>query len=182
MRIIKRYNNRRFYDTKQKKTIHLEDIAAFLQSGEEIQIIDHNSNLDITAKVIAKTFFKLATQNKNQEFVVFLFSSLIREFQTNLPKFLFRLMQGGIGTEYLTLEKLIKIIQVFIDIGELNIKEHKEYLEQIVSKININKKDLEKKLLEQILNDKDTIKHLKSITEDKLENEKEYIYLFKKNN
>ncbi len=171
MRIIKRYNNRRFYDTLLKKTIHLEDIATYIQNGEEIQIIDHNSNIDITAKVIAQTFFKLATQNKNQEFVIFLFSSLIREFQRNLPKFLFRLMQSGIGTEYLSIEKLLKIIQVFIDIGELNIKDQEDYVKQIISYMNFNKKDIESKLLEQIKNHKDTIQHLRNIMKETLQKE-----------
>lgn len=172
MRIIKRYSNRRFYDTKYKKMIHLEDIANYLKNGEDLRIIDTSkSNEDITDKVLAQTFLKLATKNKNKDFIIFLFSSLIREIQSNLPKFLYRLMQGGIGTELLTTEKLIKIIQTFIDIGELNIYEQNEYIKKLFSNLSSNQEQIKKLLLNRLKENQGILKAFDGKIESKSEKE-----------
>ncbi len=77
MRIIKRYSNRRLYDAFCSQLIHLEDIADFIQKGEEVKVIDNTTGKDITSKVLAQAFLRLVTKNKSEDFKVFLFSSLI---------------------------------------------------------------------------------------------------------
>ena len=46
--IIKKYANRRLYDTSNSRYINLEDIAALVRNGKEVQVVDANSGEDIT--------------------------------------------------------------------------------------------------------------------------------------
>ncbi len=54
MRLIKRYANRKLYDTSLSRYIKLEEIAEMIKSGEEIQIIDNKTKEDLTAVTMAQ--------------------------------------------------------------------------------------------------------------------------------
>ncbi len=48
VRIIKRYQNRKLYDTHQSCYVTLEEIAQIIREGNEIQVIDNKTKNDIT--------------------------------------------------------------------------------------------------------------------------------------
>lgn len=48
IRIIKRYQNRKLYDTHQSCYVTLEEIAQIIREGHEIQVIDNKTKNDIT--------------------------------------------------------------------------------------------------------------------------------------
>jgi polyhydroxyalkanoate synthesis repressor PhaR len=48
VRTIKRYQNRKLYDTFQSCYVTLEEIAQIIREGHEIQVIDNKSKNDIT--------------------------------------------------------------------------------------------------------------------------------------
>lgn len=63
MLTIKRYPNRKFYDTEEKRYITLDDIADRIREGREIQVIDHAKGDDITSVVLTQIIFE---QEKKQ--------------------------------------------------------------------------------------------------------------------
>lgn len=48
VRTIKRYQNRKLYDTHQSCYVTLEEIAQIIREGNEIQVIDNKTKNDIT--------------------------------------------------------------------------------------------------------------------------------------
>jgi len=54
MHKIKRYANRKLYDTIDKKYITLTQLTAMIKEGVEIYVIDNQTGEDITASVLAK--------------------------------------------------------------------------------------------------------------------------------
>jgi polyhydroxyalkanoate synthesis repressor PhaR len=54
VRLIKRYANRKLYDTTASTYITLDEIAQMIKSGDEIQIIDNKSKEDLTAVTMAQ--------------------------------------------------------------------------------------------------------------------------------
>jgi len=56
MHKIKRYANRKLYDTKSKKYITLDKIAKLLKAGEEISVLDNKTGEDITAATVSQIF------------------------------------------------------------------------------------------------------------------------------
>ena len=46
--VIKKYANRRLYDTSNSRYINLEDIAALVRNGKDLQVVDASTGEDIT--------------------------------------------------------------------------------------------------------------------------------------
>ncbi len=58
MRVIKRYPNRKLYDTEAKKYVTLDNIAELIRQGEDIQVIDHTTDEDLTAVTLSQIIFE----------------------------------------------------------------------------------------------------------------------------
>jgi len=58
MIIIKRYPNRKLYNTNEKKYVTLDGIARLILEGEEVQILDHTSGEDLTAVTLTQIIFE----------------------------------------------------------------------------------------------------------------------------
>lgn len=52
-RIIKRYSNRKLYDTKDSRYVTLPQIAELVRSGEDVQVIDNSTKEDKTEATLA---------------------------------------------------------------------------------------------------------------------------------
>jgi len=128
MKVLKRYTNRRLYDASTSKTVTLDDVARFIQDGDEVSVIENSSGEDITVRILGQTFLKIATEERSPEFGSFLLSALIREASSNLSGFLMRLIQGGIGTAWLSPSKLEKIVEDLVQRGELEIGEKSDFV------------------------------------------------------
>jgi polyhydroxyalkanoate synthesis repressor PhaR len=57
-RVIKRYSNRKLYDTKDSRYVTLLQIAEMVRSGEEVQIIDNNTKDDLTEITLAQIIYE----------------------------------------------------------------------------------------------------------------------------
>ena len=58
MAVIKRYPNRKLYDTEAKRYITLNEIAALIRTGEEVVVTDHATDEDLTAVVLTQIIFE----------------------------------------------------------------------------------------------------------------------------
>ncbi len=52
IRIIKKYPNRRLYDTELSRYITLTDIRELVMSGTDFQVVDTNTNEDLTRSIL----------------------------------------------------------------------------------------------------------------------------------
>ena len=75
--IIKRYRNRKLYNTQSKRYITLEEIEQILKEQQEIKVIDNDSGNDITATTLAQIIFDLE-KNKTGVLPVDLLFSLVQ--------------------------------------------------------------------------------------------------------
>ncbi len=133
MKLLKRYANRRLYDPATSKTITLEDVADMIINGEEIRVIDNMSGSDITPKILGQTFLKISLGQRNEEFSNFMLSALIRETGKDISSLFGRLVLGGIGASYLTRDRLEKILQSMISLGELKLEMATEYRDDLLT-------------------------------------------------
>jgi polyhydroxyalkanoate synthesis repressor PhaR len=51
-RIIRKYANRRLYDTEESRHINKEDVRRLIASGQDVRIVDEGSGDDITRSVL----------------------------------------------------------------------------------------------------------------------------------
>lgn len=67
VRIIKRYQNRKLYDTHQSCYVTLEEIAQIIRNGNEIQVLDNKSKRDITYTTQIQLLFDQERRAKRVE-------------------------------------------------------------------------------------------------------------------
>jgi len=58
MPIIKRYPNRKLYDTEAKRYITLDGISELIRGGEEVVVVDHTTEEDLTAVTLTQIIFE----------------------------------------------------------------------------------------------------------------------------
>ncbi len=75
--IIKRYRNRKLYNTRSKRYITLEQIEGLIKGQEDIKIIDNASGEDITAATLSQIIFELE-KNQSSFLPLNLLVSLVR--------------------------------------------------------------------------------------------------------
>jgi polyhydroxyalkanoate synthesis repressor PhaR len=57
-RIIKRYANRKLYDTRESRYVTLEQISEMIRRGEDVKVVDNNSKEDLTSVTLAQIIFE----------------------------------------------------------------------------------------------------------------------------
>jgi polyhydroxyalkanoate synthesis repressor PhaR len=57
-RVVKRYSNRKLYDTVESRYVTLPQIAELVRKGEEVRIIDNNSKEDLTRVTLAQILYE----------------------------------------------------------------------------------------------------------------------------
>lgn len=58
MRTIKKYSNRRLYDTEASSYINLESLAELIREGEVVQVVDAKSGEDLTHTVLLQVILE----------------------------------------------------------------------------------------------------------------------------
>jgi polyhydroxyalkanoate synthesis repressor PhaR len=62
MPVIKRYPNRKLYDTEAKHYITLNGIAMLIRQGKEVQVVDHATGEDLTALTLTQVILEQEKQ------------------------------------------------------------------------------------------------------------------------
>lgn len=64
-RVIKRYSNRKLYDTQRSRYVTLDQIAEMIRDGEDVKIVDNNSKEDLTSITLAQIIFEEEKKQKS---------------------------------------------------------------------------------------------------------------------
>lgn len=64
MKLIKRYSNRKLYDTERSSYVTLEEISQMVREGAELRIVDNKSGEDITSVTLAQIVFEQEKKDK----------------------------------------------------------------------------------------------------------------------
>lgn len=64
MKLIKRYTNRKLYDTERSCYVTLDEIAEMVRGGDEVSIIDNRSGEDLTTVTLAQIVYEAEKKDK----------------------------------------------------------------------------------------------------------------------
>ena len=94
VRVIKRYANRKLYDTRESRYVTLDRIAEFVRNGEEVKILDNRSKNDLTKVTLAQIIYE---EQKSGNATTWSVQSLRGFIQQGREKFLASLKEGPVG-------------------------------------------------------------------------------------
>jgi polyhydroxyalkanoate synthesis repressor PhaR len=92
--LIKRYSNRRLYDTEKSQYITLEDLAQRIRKGSDVQVIDAKSNEDLTQQTLTQVIME--SRGAARLLPVPLLTQLIRMGDEALGEFFGRTMSWAL--------------------------------------------------------------------------------------
>ncbi len=98
MKIIKRYQNRKLYDTQQSCYVTLDDIAKMIRSDEEVMVIDNKTKNDITAATLTQIIFE-SEKKASQYAPLFTLREIIQNANGSISSFLAKL--GAFPADYI---------------------------------------------------------------------------------
>jgi polyhydroxyalkanoate synthesis repressor PhaR len=94
---IRKYPNRRYYDSTRSRHVTLEEIYELIRKGHEIQVTDSKTDQDITAKVLAQIIIELDPP-KLDVFPVALLHRLLRSNSQIVTEFVNRYFNVPLAT------------------------------------------------------------------------------------
>ena len=92
--VVKKYGNRRLYDTGDSKYVTLDELAAKIRSGIDIRVVDANTNEDLTQATL--TQLVLETGHAARFLPVQLLLQMIRLSDDALAEFFSRYVTGAL--------------------------------------------------------------------------------------
>lgn len=63
--LIKRYQNRKLYDTRNSTYVTLDDIAKLIRAGEDIRVVDNKTKQDLSGVTLTQIIFEEGKKNKS---------------------------------------------------------------------------------------------------------------------
>ncbi|UZD91648.1 polyhydroxyalkanoate synthesis repressor PhaR [Cognatishimia activa] len=89
--LIKRYASRRLYNTETSDYVTLDDIAAFIRDGREVQIVDLKTGDDLTRQYLLQIIAEHESRGENM-LPINVLTDLVRSYTTQaqsvVPQFL----------------------------------------------------------------------------------------------
>ena len=169
MRIIKRYKNRRLYDTETGQTVTLGGIALLVKQDVRFRVIDSASGKDITLMVLIgtlgdeiKAWGSVAETGK-------LVRLLIQEGGKGPVTIFNKTLLAAIGAISLTKENTEKLVDELIKRGELDKSKRVEAIKEALEKAEEKSRQVAGKIRESVQAAKLTKKYARTVDLDALD-------------
>ena len=131
MPVIKRYPNRKLYDTEAKQYITLEGIAELIRERQDVQVLDYTTGEDLTALTLSQIIFE--QQKKHSGFLPYsVLTGLIRAGGDTLNT-LRRTLASSLGFWRYVDEEIERRVQGLVSQGELTQEESYRLLDKLLS-------------------------------------------------
>ena len=148
--IIKKYSNRKLYDTKEKKYVNLSEVSRLIREGAEVKVINNKTKEDVTSLVLAQIIVEQEKTKKIMLPSIFSPLKLLKKGGEDMFKLGKKMFLGGLGLASHTKERANEIAQELIKKGELSQSESKEFVIDIMDKAEKEKDRLIEKIKPEI--------------------------------
>jgi polyhydroxyalkanoate synthesis repressor PhaR len=130
-RIVKKYQNRKLYDTKDSCYITLDDIAKMVKRGEEVKVVDNKTKGDVTSIILTQI---LVEQEKATKSILPLtmLRDIIQKGQGSLFDFIQRYVILGVNSTQEKSAEAERYINRLVDRGDISKVEGKNLLKEVL--------------------------------------------------
>ncbi|MBX7147886.1 hypothetical protein K1X76_02270 [bacterium] len=154
--VIKRYQNRKLYDTQNSTYVTLEDIAKMIKSGEDVQIVDNRNKEDLTAVTLAQILFE-EEKKKKSLLPLSALRRIIQDGGENIKNFFEQKIDAGMDQLAKAKNEAEKVIDFIKD--ELKPGDDGNLIQGVLHKTQ----DISKKIDEKIKSTVESVTHVSSL-------------------
>jgi len=145
-RIIKKYSNRKLYDTEASKMITLSELASYIKEGVDFQVIDNESGDDITDLTLVQILMEIVKDRKEFSSAPYILRELIKSGKSTVIEFIKNSLLASIEAISLTEKKAKEIVRNLIDKKKISEKEGEELKNLLIEAAREREKILEEKI------------------------------------
>src|SRR6185436_2384342 len=130
-RIIKRYQNRKLYDTNASRYVTLDDIATLIREGEDVQIIDNQNQDDLTSVTLTQIIFE---QEKKKKSLLPLSTlrNIIQSGGEKIVDFVQSSIESGVSSISHAREEAEKYFDKIIKKGDISLEEGRHMIKEFI--------------------------------------------------
>jgi polyhydroxyalkanoate synthesis repressor PhaR len=114
--IIKKYSNRRLYDTEKNAYVTLQQVTLLIKEGRQVEVVDAKSNEDVTSYILTQILLEEA-RKKNVLLPVPLLHLLIRYGETLLSEFFEKYLHQIIRNYLVYKSSMDEHFEKWLDLG-----------------------------------------------------------------
>jgi polyhydroxyalkanoate synthesis repressor PhaR len=131
-RIIKRYQNRKLYDTEASVYVTLDDIAQMVKAGEDVKVVDNKTQKDLTSLTLTQIVFE---EEKKQQSILPLTAlrRIIASSGESIGEFIERHIVPGLNSFSQARREMERYVNKLISRGKLDPEEGKSMLAELVA-------------------------------------------------
>ena len=149
MRVIKRYSNRRLYDTTDSRTITQSHLASMVREGADVKIVDTASGRDITLAILGRIMISEAPRWGDRRQTKEVFSKLIMVGGEKSMSILKNTVLASIGAFQVTRARAEKVIDDLIKKGDLDKSKRKQAVMELLDKAEKSTSQLKERVLKE---------------------------------
>jgi polyhydroxyalkanoate synthesis repressor PhaR len=130
VRIIKRYSNRKLYDTEDKRYITLEQIQQLVQDGQDIKVVENQTGEDLTTVTLSQILLE-QEKRKEGKLPKSFFVDLVSRSSSTVVDFMKKNVMHRFEGSVLEPSKVEESVDEMVKAGELPQEEAKQLKEEI---------------------------------------------------
>jgi len=135
MHVIKKYANRKMYDTEDKRYISMVQLSELIKQGEEVMVIDNRTGDDITAAIVSQL---IGRDNKEKDKAVSsqLLMQLLRKGGGTLTDYAKKYVSLWQGAFNMAEDEVSQFVNRLVKNKELSIAEASKLKKEIIGYTN----------------------------------------------
>ncbi len=141
-RIIKRYSNRKLYDTEDKRYITLEQIQQLVQDGQDIKVVENQTGEDLTTVTLSQILLE-QEKRKEGKLPKSFFMDLVARSSSTVVDFMRKNVLQYFDSSLLSEEQLSENVDQLVKAGEIPQDEAKQLKDEIKTRTQTFKQRLD---------------------------------------
>jgi len=129
--LVKRYSNRKLYDTLERRTITLEGIAQLVRDGQDVKVVDNDSEEDISTVVLTQILLERERHASSPASKTVL-TGLVQAGTATFGQF--RRTITGMGLVQLAEQETERLINTAVELGHLTESEVLRSVESVIER------------------------------------------------
>lgn len=149
-KIIKRYPNRKLYDTEESRYVNLDELATMIREGLDVKVVDHKSGEDMTGMVLAQILYE-EEKRQQRTMPAEVMKRIIRFGEQSLSDLWGKLVQG-VEHPLQTIRADVEAqVRRLVERGQLTKEEANRFLKEWIDLTSENVADWQRKVDAQVV-------------------------------
>ncbi len=161
IRIIKKYQNRKLYDTKTSCYVTLDDIARLIKTGEEVKVVDNQTKGDVTAIILTQILYDQEKYKKSIMPITML-KNMVQSGSGSVYEFMQKYVTQSVSNIHNAKVEAERYIERLVAQGELSKIEGKNLAKDLIHSAQRGVDEIQNKIDERI---KTTLTKMKKVTD-----------------